>query len=99
MYSKKHNRLLLGCGIAVCLLIAVTSLCLGNVHFTPVQLISLFRGQGDKVSRRDFCIPARRNEAHCSPSYFSGKCEMLPVMRYRKGICTNRLQSAILYGS
>ncbi len=51
MYSKKHNRLLLGCGIAVCLLIAVTSLCLGNVHFTPVQLISLFRGQGDKVSR------------------------------------------------
>nr|WP_304710613.1 iron ABC transporter permease [uncultured Acetatifactor sp.] len=51
MYSKKHNRLLLGGGIAVCLLIAVTSLCLGNVHFTPVQLISLFRGQGDKVSR------------------------------------------------
>ena len=51
MYSKKHNRLLLGCGIAACLLIAVTSLCLGNVHFTPVQLISLFRGQGDKVSR------------------------------------------------
>ena len=29
----------------------MTSLCLGNVHFTPVQLISLFRGQGDKVSR------------------------------------------------
>ncbi len=51
MYNKNHNRLLLGCGIAVCLLIAVTSLCLGNVHFTPVQLISLFRGQGDKVSR------------------------------------------------
>ena len=51
MDSKKHNRLLLGGGIAVCLLIAVTSLCLGNVHFTPVQLISLFRGQGDKVSR------------------------------------------------
>lgn len=51
MYSKKHNRLLLGGGIAVCLLITVTSLCLGNVHFTPVQLISLFRGQGDKVSR------------------------------------------------
>lgn len=51
MYSKKHNRLLLGCGIAVCLLIGVTSLCLGNVHFTPAELISLFRGQGDKVSR------------------------------------------------
>ena len=51
MYNKNHNRLLLGGGIAVCLLIAVTSLCLGNVHFTPVQLISLFRGQGDKVSR------------------------------------------------
>lgn len=51
MYSKNHNRLLLGGGIAVCLLITVTSLCLGNVHFTPVQLISLFRGQGDKVSR------------------------------------------------
>ena len=41
MYNKNHNRLLLGGGIAVCLLIAVTSLCLGNVHFTPVQLISL----------------------------------------------------------
>ena len=51
MYNKNHNRLLLGGGIAVCLLIGVTSLCLGNVHFTPVQLISLFRGQGDKVSR------------------------------------------------
>ncbi|WP_304975818.1 iron ABC transporter permease [uncultured Acetatifactor sp.] len=51
MYNKNHNRLLLGGGIAVCLLITVTSLCLGNVHFTPVQLISLFRGQGDKVSR------------------------------------------------
>ena len=51
MYNKNHNRLLLGGGIAVCLLITVTSLCLGNVHFTPVQLISLFRGQGDRVSR------------------------------------------------
>ncbi len=51
MYNKNHNRLLLGGGIPVCLWIAVTSLCLGNVHFTPVQLISLFRGQGDKVSR------------------------------------------------
>ena len=51
MYNKNHNRLLLGGGIAVCLLITVMSLCLGNVHFTPVQLISLFRGQGDKVSR------------------------------------------------
>lgn len=51
MYDKKHSQRLLCIGIAVCLLIAVTSLCLGNVHFTPMQLISLLQGQGDKVSR------------------------------------------------
>lgn len=38
-------------GIAACLLIALLSLCLGNVHFTPLQLLSLIRGQGDNVSR------------------------------------------------
>mgnify|MGYP002510966247 CR=1 FL=1 len=51
MESKKQGCRLLGGGIAVCLLIAVTSLCLGNIHFSPLQLISLFRGQGDSVSR------------------------------------------------
>lgn len=51
MESKKQSCRLLGGGIAVCLLIAVTSLCLGNIHFSPLQLISLFRGQGDSVSR------------------------------------------------
>ena len=51
MDSKKQSCRLLGGGIVVCLLIAVTSLCLGNIHFSPLQLISLFRGQGDSVSR------------------------------------------------
>lgn len=51
MESKKQGCRLLWGGIAVCLLIAVTSLCLGNIHFSPLQLISLFRGQGDSVSR------------------------------------------------
>lgn len=51
MYGKKRSWRLLGGGIALCLLIAMTSLCLGNVHFTPMQLVSLFQGQGDKVSR------------------------------------------------
>lgn len=51
MDSKKHNRLLLGGGIAVCLLIGVTSLCLGNIHFSPIQLLQLLQGVGDSVSR------------------------------------------------
>lgn len=51
MDSKKQSRGLLGGGIAVCLLIAVTSLCLGNIHFSPLQLVSLFQGRGDSVSR------------------------------------------------
>ena len=51
MESKKHNRLLLGGGIAVCLLIGVTSLCLGNIHFSPIQLLQLLQGDGDSVSR------------------------------------------------
>lgn len=51
MDSKKHNRLLLGGGIAVCLLIGVTSLCLGNIHFSPIQLLQLLQGDGDSVSR------------------------------------------------
>lgn len=50
MDSKKHNRLLLGGGIAVCLLIGVTSLCLGNIHFSPIQLLQLLQGDGDSVS-------------------------------------------------
>lgn len=51
MYSKKRDWCLLGGGIAFCLLIAAASLCLGNVHFTPGQLMALFQGEGDKVSR------------------------------------------------
>lgn len=51
MDSRKHNRLLLGGGIAVCLLIGVTSLCLGNIHFSPIQLLQLLQGNGDSVSR------------------------------------------------
>lgn len=51
MDSRKHNRLLLGGGIAVCLLIGVTSLCLGNIHFSPIQLLQLLQGDGDSVSR------------------------------------------------
>lgn len=51
MDSKKHNRLMLGGGIAVCLLIGVTSLCLGNIHFSPIQLLQLLQGDGDSVSR------------------------------------------------
>ena len=51
MYNKNHNRLLLGGGIAVCLLIGVTSLCLGNIHFSPIQLLQLLQGDGDSVSR------------------------------------------------
>jgi len=50
MDSKKHNRLLLGGGIAVCLLIGVTSLSLGNIHFSPIQLLQLLQGDGDSVS-------------------------------------------------
>lgn len=51
MDSKKQSCGLLVGGIAVCLLIAVTSLCLGNIHFSPLQLVSLFQGRGDSVSR------------------------------------------------
>ena len=64
MYSKKHNRLLLGCGIAICLLIAVMSLCLGNVHFNPAELIPLFRGQGDRVSRSMVLGPLKNRSTH-----------------------------------
>lgn len=94
MYSKKHNRLLLGCGIAACLLIAVTSLCLGNVHFTPVQLISLFRGQGDKVSR-SILLYARLPRTLASLAAGAGLAVSGAVLQ---NVLANRLASPSIIG-
>lgn len=52
MPKKKRNwRLYFWGGTAVCLLAALLSLCLGSIRFTPVRLIELMRGSGDRVSR------------------------------------------------
>lgn len=49
---KKQNwRLCLCGGAAACTVIAVMSLCLGNLRFSPLQLIGLLQGTGDSVSR------------------------------------------------
>lgn len=52
MQKNEHNwkRWFWG-GTAACLLSALLSLCLGTIHFTPVQLIALLQGGGDRVSR------------------------------------------------
>ena len=94
MYNKNHNRLLLGGGIAVCLLIAVTSLCLGNVHFTPVQLISLFRGQGDKVSR-SILLYARLPRTLASLAAGAGLAVSGAVLQ---NVLANRLASPSIIG-
>ena len=52
MGKNKHNwRLYFWGGTVACLLIVVFSLCLGNIQFTPIELIALLKGSGDKVSR------------------------------------------------
>ena len=94
MYNKNHNRLLLGGGIAVCLLITVTSLCLGNVHFTPVQLISLFRGQGDKVSR-SILLYARLPRTLASLAAGAGLAVSGAVLQ---NVLANRLASPSIIG-
>lgn len=48
---KRNRQLCLWGGLAACLSIAALSLCLGSIHFSPVQLIELLRGNGDSVSR------------------------------------------------
>lgn len=49
--EKLKRRLYLWGGAAACVMIAVLSLCLGNIHFSPMQLIGLLQGNGDSVSR------------------------------------------------
>lgn len=95
MYSKKHNRLLLGCGIAICLLIAVMSLCLGNVHFNPAELIPLFRGQGDKVSR-SILLYARLPRTLASLAAGAGLAVSGAVLQ---NVLANRLASPASSGS
>lgn len=52
MGKNKHNwRLYFWGGTVACLLIVVFSLCLGNIQFTPIELIALLKGGGDRVSR------------------------------------------------
>lgn len=94
MYSKKHNRLLLACGIAVCLLIAVTSLCLGNVHFSPTELIPLFRGQGDRVSR-SILVYARLPRTLASLAAGAGLAVSGAVLQ---NVLANRLASPSIIG-
>ena len=52
MRNKVKSRgLLLGGGILAVLLVTVLSLCLGNVHFTPMQLLGILRGNEGNVNR------------------------------------------------
>lgn len=52
MGNKKRKWRLLFCGaLLTCFLIAAASLCLGNIHFSPAQLIRLLFGGGDRVAK------------------------------------------------
>lgn len=48
--EKQNWRLCFWGGAAACTVIAVLSLCLGNICFSPMQLIRLLQGTGDRVS-------------------------------------------------
>ena len=50
--GEKHKwRLCLWGGAGACVVIALFSLCLGSIRFSPIQLIGLLQGTGDRVSR------------------------------------------------
>ncbi|MDE7212514.1 MAG: hypothetical protein K2O03_13875, partial [Lachnospiraceae bacterium] len=49
--GKWKKRLIFGGGLLACLLVALASLCLGNIHFSPVQLFRLFFGSGDRIAK------------------------------------------------
>ena len=50
--GEKHKwRLCLWGGAGACVVIALSSLCLGSIRFSPIQLIGLLQGTGDRVSR------------------------------------------------
>lgn len=50
MRQKKGSGWLFG-GIVACLTIAAASLCLGSVHFSPMEALRLLSGQGEGVGR------------------------------------------------
>lgn len=49
--NRKRQQGIFLCGAGVCLLIAVMSLCLGNIRFTPLQLLEILQGKGAGVNR------------------------------------------------
>lgn len=51
MGNRKRGRCLLLWGIVLTLLIAAASLCLGNLLLTPLQLVDILRGGGERVNR------------------------------------------------
>lgn len=52
MRQRKRSRgRLFWAGAAVCLLIAAASLCLGNIHFPPMELAGILLGQEGGVAR------------------------------------------------
>ena len=50
METKGNNRLLLGAGVALCLVCAWLSLMLGTVYISPGELLQVLQGEGDRVS-------------------------------------------------
>lgn len=44
--GKRKKYLIFGGGVLACLLIALASLCLGTIHFSPLQLVRLLFGEG-----------------------------------------------------
>ena len=49
--KKQFRRYYPVWGIAVCVLAVVLSLCLGNIHFSPMELPGILRGDGGNVKR------------------------------------------------
>lgn len=49
--KNRRQRLLLCAGIMGCLAAGILSLCLGNVNFTPADLLRVLGGGGDSMSR------------------------------------------------
>lgn len=48
---RRYQGHYLGWGIAACILAAVLSLCLGNIHFSPMELPGILRGDTENVNR------------------------------------------------
>lgn len=48
--SEKRFRLLLACSLLFCLIVTVLSLCLGNIHFHPGEVLAALLQKGERMN-------------------------------------------------